>query len=375
MNLMKYLFLLFVIFSLSGKNPEAVHYLYSPTFEAKDTEISFELVNFNDTIPNDTLFIVNDQDGLIHSYFRNILTGVCIDGECRLLNITLHWTVTGRYLGFQLPQGEFLSKSEHDPFKKKDYERLHELLADPYSSLANYKIEELVPVVGEDEVDGITGATIAGVKDYIVEDAVYSTYTIWHIVYGNTQNTVENYTRQNLQPDLLVKILDSGHNSDVIWGLENLADELEWTADLQTKLFELIIKEETTIPEKAIESIPPAMLADEQNQLKLFYYFEKSSFFTQRKILSKLEEAPFLASTIEFRLAEKLPELNGSMIKNVLDLFAVHRIKQPESEEIIAGLLDHENQFIARKAFQFLEKHPSDNKKIERQLKKYGNRF
>lgn len=375
MNQMKYILLLFVIFSLSGKDPDAVQYFYAPTFEARHPETSFELVNFNDTIPNDTLFIIKNRDGLIHSYHRNILTGVCIDGECRMLDITLHWSVTGRYQGFQLPKGEFLSKSEHEPFQKKDYERLHILLADPYSELANYKMEELVPVIDENEVDGVTAATISGVEDYIVEDAVYSTYTIWHIVYGNTQDVIENYTRKNIHPDLLLKILNSGHHRDVVWGLENLKEELDWTTSLQAKLFELIANKDHTISGKAIESIPPVMLADEQNQLKLFYYFEGSSTFTQRKILSKLEEAPFLASTIEFRLAEKLPELNGSMIKNVLDLFAVHQIKQAESEEVIAALLDHENQFIARKAFQFLEKHLTDNKKIERQLKKYENRF
>lgn len=372
---MRYLLVLFVILSLSGKTPDIVEYFYAPTFEAKNPEISFELVNFNDTIPNDTLFIVKDQRGLIHSYYRDILTGVCIDGECRMLDITLHWSVTGRYLGFQLPQGEFLSKSEHEPFKKKDYERLHELLSDPYSSLANYKIEELVPVVGENEVDGITAATIAGVEDYIVEDAVYSTFTIWHIVYGNTQNAVRNHTRKNLHPDLVLKILDSENHGDVLWGLENLPAEQNWTTDLRAKLFDLVASGEPTISEKAIESIPPAILADGQNQLNLFFYFAESSFFTQLKILRKLEEAPFLAPAIELRLAEKLPELNGSMIKNVLDLFAKHQIKQPESEEIIAGLLDHENQFIARKAFQFLERYPTENKKIERQLKKYESKY
>jgi len=373
MNQMKYFLFLFVAISLSGKNPDIVQHLYPPTFEIKSPQVFFELVNFNDTIPNDTLFVVKDENGLIHSYYRNILTGVCIDGECRMLDITLHWSVTGRYLGFKLPQGEFLSKSEHEPFKKKDYERLHDLLADPYSSLANYKMEELVPIV--DEVDGVTAATIAGVEDYIVEDAVYSTYTIWHIVYGDTQDTIESYTQKNLTPDLLLEILASSEHRDVVWGLDNLPNELNWTTDLQTKLFELIGSGEPGISDKAIERIPPVVLADEQNQLKLFFHFMESSFFTQRKILSKLEEAPFLTPAIELRLAAELPEMSGSMIKNVLDLFAKHKIQQPKSEEIIAGLLDHENRFIARKAYQFLENYPSDNKKIERQLKKYDTKY
>ena len=43
----------------------------------------------------------------------------------------IYWNITGRYLGFELPVGEFLSKSEHKPFSEEEYERLNDLLADP----------------------------------------------------------------------------------------------------------------------------------------------------------------------------------------------------------------------------------------------------
>ncbi|MGQ7871097.1 hypothetical protein [Sunxiuqinia sp. sy24] len=371
MSRILYILLFSALFSLSGKKPETLEYFHSPTFQAKKTVFTYELVDFNDTIPNDTLFIIKDEDKLIHSYYRNIQTGVCIDRECRLLDITLYWSVTGRYLGFKLPKGEFLSKTEHDPFKPEDYKQLHALLADPYSSLANYRIEELVPMIDNEEVDGVSAATIAGVKDYIVEDAVYTTYTIWHIVHGKPQQKIEAYTQKNLQPDLVTKILSSSNNSDVIWGLENIPSDLEWTEALQHKLFDLIANKEFRISSKAIESIPPALLANEQNQQKLFIDFENSSFFKQRKIISKLEEAPFLASSIELPLAEMLPLMNGSMIKNVLDLFATHQTTNVESEKIIANLLNHENQFIARKAFQFLNQYSINSKKAARQLEKY----
>lgn len=371
MNRTFYLLFVVVLLSLSGKNPETLTYFHSPTFPAQKTTISHEIVNFNDTIPNDTLFIIQNEDGLLHSYSRKILTGVCINGECRLLNITLFWTVTGRYLGFHLPEGEFLSKTEHDPFTQQDYEHLHALLADPYSNLANYRIEELVPMVENNEVDGVSAATIAGVKNYIVENAVYTTYTLWHIVHGSTPKKIQAYTQKHLQPELAIQILNSSNQQDVIWALENIPSDIQATKSLQDKLFDLVAHEELLISNKAIEGIPTSWLGNQENQLKLFRHFENSSYFTQIKILNKLGEAPNLAPSIQLSLAEKLPQLNGSMVKHVLDLFTIHQASNRESEKIIASLLNHENQFIARKAFQFLNQQPVSNKKVARQLEKY----
>lgn len=371
MNRTFYLLFAVVLLSLSGKNPETLTYFHSPTFPAQKTTISHEIVNFNDTIPNDTLFIIKNEDGLLHSYSRKILTGVCIDGECRLLNINLFWTVTGHYLGFQLPEGEFLSKTEHDPFTQQDYEHLHALLADPYSNLANYRIEELVPMVENDEVDGVSAATIAGVKNYIVENAVYTTYTLWHIVHGSTQKKIQAYTQKHLQPELAIQILNSSNQQDLIWVLENLPSDIQVTQALQDKLFNLAAHEELLVSNKAIEGIPSNWLGNQENQLQLFRHFENSSYFTQIKILNKLGEAPNLAPSIQLSLAEKLPQLNGSMVKHVLDLFTIHQASNRESEKIIASLLNHENQFIARKAFQFLNQQPVSNKKVARQLEKY----
>ena len=375
MSLMRFLLLLVVFAGLSGKNPDRISYRHTPAFPAEKLETTFELVNFNDTIPNDTLFIRKDENGFPHSYFRNILTGVCIDGECRMLDITLHWTVTGRYLGFDLPDGEFLSKTEHVPFKKKDYDHLHKLLDDPHSGLANYRIEELVPVAEGEEVDGVTSATIAGVQDFIVEDAVYTTYTLWHIVHGDTQRQARLYTAKHLDAGLLMKILASPDNRDLAWALDNIPRGFVWTDALQDRIFELITHNETFIAGKAIESITPELLAKEENQLALFHRFEQANYFTQRRLLKKLEEAPFLSPVVELELAGKLPQLNGSLIKSVLDLFTVQKIKSEKSETIIAGLLEHENSFVARKAFQFLENHPTENKKTEKLLKKYQSKF
>jgi hypothetical protein len=59
--------------------------------------------------------------------FINILVpGSVLTINVRPLDIILHWSISGRYLGFEMPKGEFLSKTDHDPFSRKEYLQLNE---------------------------------------------------------------------------------------------------------------------------------------------------------------------------------------------------------------------------------------------------------
>src|SRR5690606_33323153 len=146
--------LLLASFRDSGK----ISYFQSPTLIAEaDTVVGY--ASMTDGIP-DTLFQIRSSGGLPIAYYKKIYTGVCFDNECRMLDIVLYWNITGRYLGFELPEGEFLSKFDHEPFSEDEYKRLHGLLADLLSPLGMYAYNELAPKppVEEEEVDGITSA-------------------------------------------------------------------------------------------------------------------------------------------------------------------------------------------------------------------------
>ena len=120
--------LLFFLLVFSFQNEkEAIERIDPPGIDLEIEKVVPFYTDIKDTIPNDTLLIYFDKNENPVKYSRKIITGVCIDGECRLVNIELFWNTTGRYLGFKLPKGEFLSKTEHDPFKSADYNRLHEL--------------------------------------------------------------------------------------------------------------------------------------------------------------------------------------------------------------------------------------------------------
>src|SRR5690606_5844823 len=174
--------------------------------------------------PKDTLFQLLSATGDPVSYYRKIITEVCFDSSCRVLRVNLYWNVIGRYLGFELPTGEFLSKAEHEPFETSEYLRLHAILADSLSPLGGFTYEELVPrnnVGGE--LDGITGATSKDMLQYVVKGAVFTTFTTWHLTYGKTQAEVIRATERALDGHYMLAILNSDDLWDRHWALDRLA--------------------------------------------------------------------------------------------------------------------------------------------------------
>jgi len=108
--------LLAIFFFTSFQDSGKISYFQPQTLmDQADTVVGFP--SMTDGIP-DTLFQIRSANGYPIAYYKKIFTGVCFDSECRMLDIVLYWNITGRYLGFELPEGEFLSKSDHQAFSE-----------------------------------------------------------------------------------------------------------------------------------------------------------------------------------------------------------------------------------------------------------------
>ena len=161
----------FVFFSSFREEKENWKYTQRPTIIPGN--IGTHIIAYKDTLSDDSLYLVKTRVHIPIHYFKKIATEVCFDNQCRLLDITVYWNITGRYLGFELPDGEFLSKYDHEPFVANEYERLNELLADPELPLGNISFEKLIqiPEANADSVDGISGATTEDVSKIVVKGA------------------------------------------------------------------------------------------------------------------------------------------------------------------------------------------------------------
>ncbi|WP_353718925.1 hypothetical protein [Dyadobacter sp. 676] len=189
-----------------GASPCAaqIRYFWPATVQGMQGDVRSIPSAVVDSIASDTIFQVWSKEGYPLHYYKKIRTSVCFDNKCRLLKCTLYWNVTGRYLGFELEKGEYLSKARHKPFKRKEYARLHEILSDPFSRLSGLSYGELAPRPGianaKNGVDAVTSATAASILDEVVAGAAYTTYKMWHVVNGPTQDEVRNLTVESLSP-------------------------------------------------------------------------------------------------------------------------------------------------------------------------------
>ncbi|MCF6333935.1 MAG: hypothetical protein L3J11_11690 [Draconibacterium sp.] len=372
MKIFSVILLLCILFFSFQTEKEKIIRIGEPAVKGEINKIIPHFINFRDTIQEDTLREYLGENGLPLKYSRKIVTGVCIDGKCRLVNVELFWNITGRYLGYELPVGEFLSKTEHVKFKSTEYDRLHHLLANPNSALASYSLKELVPEKDstKTKVDAVSSATIAAVLDYIVEGAVYTTYTLWHIVYGQTKREIENITSEKLTSELVLELLNSNKLEDRIWALNHISVKMKISTALQDKLIEIISGNDIYLAERSLNSIKPELLTSEV-QKQLSDIFDKTSFLQKRLILQKLKEAPHLQAQIATIFSGKLSKLNGTLTKSTLELFQIHHINNEETILEIEKLLSNKNRFIAKQAFRFLEKLENPDKRILKSISKY----
>lgn len=331
------------------------------------------IINFKDTIPNDTLLEFVGQNDEPLYYSRKILTGVCINGECRLVQIDLFWNITGRYLGFRMPAGEFLSRTKHKPFSPEDYDRLHELLSDPLSPLAHYSIDELVPPIDSNKtkVDAVSTATIKAVLNYIVKGAVYTTYTLWHIVYGQTEREIENLTAQQLTPELALKLLESKNIDDQVWALNHIPGKVEINGQLLQKIMDFISGNDVYLAERSLNVLQPEILANDSIQQQLANIYSRSEFMQQRLILEKLHDAPALKPVLLQKLSGDLSNANGILVKKMMSLFISKKINDKFITEEVGKLLKNENRYIAKQALIYLESINDIDKKTARSIEKY----
>ncbi len=356
-----------------------IRYFGQPTISFPEVNVRYYLEASQDSIVNDTLFQVLSKEGYPLSYFRKIRTSVCFDNKCRLLKCVIYWNITGRYLGFELPPGEFLSKAKHKEFTPGEYERLGVLLADQSSPLGVLSYSELAPVPKtttsvEDEVDGVSSATAKSVLDYVVEGAAYTTYKMWNVVYGVTQDDVMRLTTASLTPALTLKILESPDLNDRIWALNHIRGFVPVTPALNEKLLSLITDDNYNLTERVINAFGPAELKPEAMQISLVGKFNTASYAIKKLIIAKLKEAPTLSLPVIKSLAQSLKSQNGELVSNILDTFAKHKVTDAETVSMVAEILNNPNSFISQKVYKYLEGLAIKDETITKRMKEYASK-
>lgn len=338
------------------ENGDDIRYFHPSTIPIGDlTDVI--TVSIGDSPDDNEVFLAKMSSGTPLHYSIELRTGICFENKCRPLDIVLYWNITGRYLGFELLDGEFLSKYDHTPFTQTEYEELHDLLADPFLPLGNYEFEDLVtiPDTVDNSVDGVSGATSKDVLEYVVEGAAYTTHKLWNVINGPIREQVMGLTERSLDSFLFCKILESSDQSDRTWALERLSLIYELDESVIDALIGILVKDEYFQSYLLLKSLSSHQLESDYLQLELFNLIGKLDEAVESLIFDKLAEAPQLSQEVVDYSIFILKELNGMKLVRLLKLYSHHGVMEDELVKELSRMIPHDNKYIEKQVVDFLE--------------------
>ena len=260
-----------------------------------------------------------DSLGLLDGYKVLVFTPICEVEQCYSVELNFYTDAIGNFLYYDTLKGKELTKLDHIPFTEEDYQRLQHILSDHNSVLSGYEKEELVKNTRESEVEGFTGATVLEIKRNVIEGAVYSCHTLWHIAHGPLVDSLKTHTASRFDQALVDKLV-SQNNQQVNYFLLNAFSEQEYAQYLPAVL-QTIDTGTGYYPKNALEMIPASVLNSNTAQEFFAPRFQEMDYFTQVALLKKLDKQQ-LRTPLKEVLVQSLEERNSlkdQLINRLID--------------------------------------------------------
>lgn len=346
-----------LVLAMGGGEGPSRRYFKAPFDPASVVRLEKHLFQFNDTIPNDTVYICFDRNSLPIAYYRQIMSGVCLDGECRPVYLNLYWSIPGGYLGYELKNNEILTKNDHNPFLDKDYAKLHELLSDPISLLADYTLAEITPKPAPAEsvsVDARSGATLADLTPYIVKGAAYTTHTLWHIVHDETRDSLQKLSDRFITFSLLSKLLTSPNTYDRLWAIRQIPKLGNEAEKLLPTAKDILLSDNYFLKEHALKALASSTIETLALQETLYEAYLAADFGTKRMIVNALEKQPTIEIAVARRFVRNLPMADDTQISLIFDLLKNRADPDQSLLREISDYLEGSNGFLASASYAYL---------------------
>jgi hypothetical protein len=260
-------------------------------------------------------------DGLPAFYSSRIRTTVCDDEVCEIMHIRLFWDLTGEYAGYDTLDGHPLTKFDHEPFISEDYAKLHELLSNDGSILKFKTKEELIDkakVKASDVVDGTTGATAVEIREEVVEGALYTSYTIWHIAYkGAIKNMLNHQTAEVYDEGLKERFLSSDRSAYQLFALDRFTEQ-----DFKERKDFLLRSLKDGIPllrKMILNDLPDPVWREEEIQSEICSMFDLLDVNSKTLLLGKIKNTDMLHSS-SLLLSREVRKMNKNQLLTYLDV-------------------------------------------------------
>ena len=344
-------------------------------FTQSPTKTKAYTVTINDTTEY-TLQLAFDDDGQPLYYFSNLFTPVCLTGECKPVYINFYWDLLGNYTRFDFPKGAVLTRMDHKPFNPEDYEKLQDILANTHSLLKDVSMEDLVGKGTEnlaDSVDAKAGATLKTVKNEVIDGAVYTCYTLWHIAHGKVVTEMQRITETFKTNALLHRFLTDNNHHYQYWAMERVMNaEGNVAADFQLDIQQIIRGKNIFTARFALQKVNTVFFADNARQQWLWETYQSAGYPLQLVILKKMATLP-LTNVMAEQIAQQVGKANQEQGSLLLKSLAAQPKLAEQTLLMLAGQLTNEN--CAAEVYWLLEAQRPKNRTVQQKMTHYKQTF
>ena len=339
----------------------------------KSSKISKVRINFSDSIPDDTLTIYYTTASYPEAVSRNIRTAVCIDSLCRLVDIRLFWEITGKFLGYSLPSGEELTKREHTPFTETDYKKLTEILCDSSSQLGFYSPSEIHPVKQSvTKTDGITGATAPDLASWIVPEAAYTSFTIWHLTYGATRDSIMAYSKNHLLSNqLLINLLQTSNPYNQMKALHWIGVSRRNDNQFIEYALAILHSSNYLLSRHALKFLKRTSIDKERLQKEVIALLGTEDFRIKNLAIEYIRESEKLTQPVAMDLMAHLTSDNYYLVNVILSLLEKRYNPDSSDQFMLCSLLNSKNGNVSERVYYFLLNLPVQSPDLAKQLNRY----
>jgi len=306
-----------------AKNPP-LYIAMNPEYQRIASEqLVFELQG-SDSLLKHPVYLLSDEQKQPLLYAADIITPVCIDGLCKPMYLTLYWSLVGDYVGYGVFQDNLLTKFDHEPFENKDYSKFHELLLNKHSILErknmsdlfdqNVQATEKITFQGK-EVDAVSGATKTEIKESVVEGALYSCFTAWHLAHGEVKEKIVQHLLSLYSPTLAQAFLHSSYEDYQFFALKQL-DAAAFAQNLP-RIQDIFRSASPMTRLYILKKLPKESWKTEQVALPFFQTFASTDINTRTLLLNNLKYS-------HEKVTEMLVNEVEKMSKNQLTVFLGH---------------------------------------------------
>lgn len=297
-----------------------------------------------------TLKEIKNQSGFTLGYSMKVPSVYCSEAVCKVDTVELVWDNIGRYKSFKLKAGVELEKSKGESFNKSDYERLQKILSDPFSALKDVRLK---PVVDEaHDVDAVVGATTLD-DNSTVKGALWTSYTLWHFVYGNAVNIMKEISGKSIDNVHLQSFLKDSTESYQLFALDVLTQRrdyseitvinvLEQTKNAKINIQNTLNYFENSTAEIYLQSISDLYVSGNSGQrVQCLNSLNKSSFDISETYILKLIEISVKSQSYQ--------EING-----LLNVCENRKYNSVRLNSALLPILEANNKLIGRRVYWFL---------------------